>query len=517
MIIQCDACQTRFKLPDEKLKPEGVKVRCTKCETIFHVPGPAPAPVQPPPAEAVAAEKPAASDFDFSDSDQAPDAGQKTGSLDEFDFDEFNMEDVDAGDNEAPLSPPRDSEKSIPRPQVKEVGKELPDFNLPEDFSFDEEPDQSEPLADFSPEDLSLETGEENTVQEPASAETTNEFSVNDLSEPPSDDFSFSDEEEHTIGGDLGQTFDVGDDLGELPELGERPAPKVEEFGSGTDDEFSFTAEEPATETGEISGSRPAPAEFAFEAPPPREDAPSQTGEPAAEDFIFEREPIEAPSPREEEKSAPVPPPAPMPAPPPPAKSRKRSRKGSSRVKKRRKNRHTGLLLMLLLTAMLGGGYAYFAQLKGTWDPHILLRHLQQLTGTKAPEDPTVHIQLLNMRSSFVSNQNAGQLFVISGEVRNNYNHTRSAISVKGMIYDAKGQAVMQQTAFCGNPLDEAALRTLPYAKIEENMNNQFGDSLSNLDVAPGKTVPFTIVFKKLPEQVTEFNVEVADSRPGTR
>lgn len=40
MIVECDHCHTKFNLPDEKLKPEGVKVRCTRCKEIFEVPGP---------------------------------------------------------------------------------------------------------------------------------------------------------------------------------------------------------------------------------------------------------------------------------------------------------------------------------------------------------------------------------------------------------------------------------------------------------------------------------------------
>src|SRR5688572_192226 len=61
MIVKCDQCQTRFKIPDEKVTEKGVKVRCTKCQHTFRVkrtadgtamvvpPGGGPTP--PPPAE----------------------------------------------------------------------------------------------------------------------------------------------------------------------------------------------------------------------------------------------------------------------------------------------------------------------------------------------------------------------------------------------------------------------------------------------------------------------------------
>ncbi len=37
MIVKCDKCQTRFKIPDEKVTEKGVKVRCTKCQNTFRV------------------------------------------------------------------------------------------------------------------------------------------------------------------------------------------------------------------------------------------------------------------------------------------------------------------------------------------------------------------------------------------------------------------------------------------------------------------------------------------------
>lgn len=37
MIVKCDKCQTRFKIPDEKVTDKGVKVRCTRCQNAFRV------------------------------------------------------------------------------------------------------------------------------------------------------------------------------------------------------------------------------------------------------------------------------------------------------------------------------------------------------------------------------------------------------------------------------------------------------------------------------------------------
>jgi hypothetical protein len=88
---------------------------------------------------------------------------------------------------------------------------------------------------------------------------------------------------------------------------------------------------------------------------------------------------------------------------------------------------------------------------------------------------------------------------------------------VKGVLYNKEGKALLQQTVFCGNPLTQEAIRKLSYAKIEESMNNPFGESLSNLNIAPGKAISFTIVFRNLPADIAEFTVEAADSKPGTK
>jgi hypothetical protein len=49
-------------------------------------------------------------------------------------------------------------------------------------------------------------------------------------------------------------------------------------------------------------------------------------------------------------------------------------------------------------------------------------------------------------------------------------------------------------------------------AKIEGAMGNQFGDSLANLGVQPGKEIPFVIVFSGVPKEAAEFGVEVVSS-----
>ncbi len=145
------------------------------------------------------------------------------------------------------------------------------------------------------------------------------------------------------------------------------------------------------------------------------------------------------------------------------------------------------------------------------------LERLHALMRSQPEATESGQIRTLGLNGGFLQNRRAGRLFVIQGEAVNDYRESRSAIAVKGVLFDAKGAPLQQQTVFCGNPIDAGELQTLPFERIAERMNNQFGDSLSNLNVPAGKAVPFTIVFRNLPEGLSEFSVEVIDSRPASR
>ena len=50
MIVQCEQCHTKYNIDDSKITPQGVRVRCAKCQHVFSVKPPQ-APPPPPPAE----------------------------------------------------------------------------------------------------------------------------------------------------------------------------------------------------------------------------------------------------------------------------------------------------------------------------------------------------------------------------------------------------------------------------------------------------------------------------------
>jgi hypothetical protein len=279
-------------------------------------------------------------------------------------------------------------------------------------------------------------------------------------------------------------------------------------------DDTSFDFEEPQFDNNETAAESPAAqsgsdnlqfGEIDFSTDTPDEEAP---GFDVDDDFssasIEQKEEPEFLSPSQESSR----PPAddyddeePLPAPPPPKKS------SLSRI----------LVLLVLLLAILGGAAGFLFIQEGAINLNTIgqyLPFLQEYIGDAQVSSPGDRIGINVSGSSYVKGE-AGQMLVIQGAAVNNHPATRSAITIKGVLLDAQGQTLLQQTVFCGNKLADTALKTMTFAAIEEAMNNQFGDSLSNMNVAAGASIPFTIVFRNPPDGLANIKVEVVDSKPG--
>jgi hypothetical protein len=60
--------------------------------------------------------------------------------------------------------------------------------------------------------------------------------------------------------------------------------------------------------------------------------------------------------------------------------------------------------------------------------------------------------------------------------------------------------------------LTDSDLTSLELKTINERLNNRMGDNNVNTGIESGKTIPFTIVFSGVPEDVNELTVEVVKS-----
>ena len=560
MIVRCEACQTRFRLADEKIKAGGTKVRCSKCKEVFTVMPPEPEPAEetvdygsfnmekvadeapaedsppneePPsetsatedaaPPEESALEESSALDFSGLESEMG-DAVANDELADEFSFvDTSQLQNTeseageDTAEEESPAKEEPREESSLDESTAFNDAfseTEKPDGAM--EFEFNEEPEASESA---SSDEIDFSADESSAVDEIdfSTAEDTDE-------QEPSDEFSFADDS-----GD--DAFAFGDVEEKPPTSASEETSEPDEFSFGDEDPFaddssseweektsnedtSFDFEEPQFDNNEAAAESPAAqsgsdglqfGEIDFASDTPEEEAP---GFDSDDDFssasMEQKEEPESFSPSQESSR----PPAddyndeePLPAPPQPKKS------SLSRI----------LVLLVLLLVILGGAAGFLFIQEGAINLNTIgqyLPFLQEYIGEAPVSSPGDRIGINVFGSSYVNGE-AGQMLVIQGAAVNNHPATRSAITIKGVLLDAQGQTLLQQTVFCGNKLDDTALKTMSFAAIEEAMNNQFGDSLSNMNVAAGASIPFTIVFRNLPEGLANINVEVVDSKPG--
>ena len=122
-------------------------------------------------------------------------------------------------------------------------------------------------------------------------------------------------------------------------------------------------------------------------------------------------------------------------------------------------------------------------------------------------------INLAELNGYYTQNAEAGSVFVVTGMAVNNTNKARSFFQVRGILFSKKGEKLVQKEVYCGNVFSSKEVTTLPRAKIESDLMTKVGSKLSNINIAPGKSVPFTIIFFDLPQSSAEFSVEVVGSQ----
>ncbi len=175
------------------------------------------------------------------------------------------------------------------------------------------------------------------------------------------------------------------------------------------------------------------------------------------------------------------------------------------------------LLVLVLLVGGVYGGHTVLTKMGIDIPFEDTIRNIPfvgDLLKPKVKDTGNLYVNIIERKvvGSFVDNSKIGTLFVITGQIRNEYNHPRRFIKVKGRIYK-KGKVLFKtKTVYCGNVLSEKELASLNQAAITKRLNNRLGDKRSNMKVEKGRILPFMIVFSKAPDNLEEFTVEVAGS-----
>ena len=172
-------------------------------------------------------------------------------------------------------------------------------------------------------------------------------------------------------------------------------------------------------------------------------------------------------------------------------------------------------ILGIIVTNNLGIKIPFVSDIQIPYISDIKIPYLNGLLKSEA-QDIAGNLKISplgrTISAKFIENTRAGKIFVIVGQVRNEYDHPRSNIKITGKLYQNGKALVKSATVYCGNMLSDADLARMDIRAIGKRLQNRFGDNRSNIKVKTGKTIPFVIVFNELPANVDEYTVEVAGS-----
>jgi len=198
---------------------------------------------------------------------------------------------------------------------------------------------------------------------------------------------------------------------------------------------------------------------------------------------------------------------------------------------KKRSGRKASILALAIVFLLAAGGFVFYEKSEDfnkAWDYIAALRQYLAVW-----EEKEGKITLDKLRGFYVENRLMGRIFVIEGQAVNQWNESRSFIRVKGTLLNTQGQKVQESGAYCGNILSEKDLKEMTKEAIHKSLSSQFGISFSNMNIPPGKAVPFMIVFTdfplegvgakppekagEAPADLSDFTVEVMGSQKGSK
>jgi len=167
------------------------------------------------------------------------------------------------------------------------------------------------------------------------------------------------------------------------------------------------------------------------------------------------------------------------------------------------------IIILGIIAALLLGAGAFII-----YNPFdIEIPFVSDFLGSKA--DPKGNLKITpvtnTINGDYVDTK-YGTLFVIRGNVKNDYKHPRSYIKVTGKLYTKGKKLSGTEMVYCGNIVSEQDIANFESALLKKRLLNRGGDKKSNVKVKPGGTIPFMIIYENPSPDLDEFTVEAESS-----
>ena len=176
-------------------------------------------------------------------------------------------------------------------------------------------------------------------------------------------------------------------------------------------------------------------------------------------------------------------------------------------------------LIVIVFVMIVAVTALVFLQFRGVVNipylDHVSIPFLSKLESAQPADMGNLKIATSDVASRFLDGTKAGRLFIVTGNVKNDYSQPRSFIQVSGSLYIKGKMLAKTATAYCGNVIPDLALSQMSVAEIDARLDNRSGERDTNVNVKPGEERPFMVVFSDLPESLEEFTVTVVGSSAG--
>ena len=187
------------------------------------------------------------------------------------------------------------------------------------------------------------------------------------------------------------------------------------------------------------------------------------------------------------------------------------------------KKKGVSIPLVILLLLVIAGGGVFALNQAGIKIPYVdqyvsqaegyITKLLSGKEKTPADEKGVLRIRTENVDSKFTDNPNTGKLFVVTGNIKSDYQEPRTGIKLEGSLFVQGKQLAKMETVYAGNIISDIELSSLDQEAIKAKLADT-GTDAAALTVKPGGKLPFMVVFANLPANLEEFTIEVTESSP---
>ncbi|MEA2059039.1 MAG: zinc-ribbon domain-containing protein [Thermodesulfobacteriota bacterium] len=512
MIITCEKCGTKFSLDESLLKQEGSKVRCSQCRHIFM----SYPPLAQSPRKIIPESDRTAMDKETEEIDDLSNFDLDEKDLNfEFEFETPDEADPDAKDLEFDSEDTEDSLEIEIEDDTESLSIEDKDELDPLEFEIDDESDDTLDIEledDTDNLDFELEGESENLLDVETHDETDElDFEIDDELQLMKDELSEfetdsagPDDTSPALQGLKDQMPDKTDQDLESFDLESFDIDAIESSfqKAGQGDPLEENLDEPGKENAEPKQEAESISQpLSFERQAPLEDT-QVVADPEKDSDNQEKDEVKVADEVDNEEDDLI---------PHPDLNKKDRNKKPAKLRK-------SIMAALFLVLFLFAGYC-LCIMRGIEIPYITSLEIPYLTEHLKPVEKTPDIRLVPDKKSvtgkFINNETEGTLFIITGRVTSNSNIPAAHAKVTGTLITKGKNKAMEKTVFCGNTLDDDALKTYEFSRIEQVMSRKKGENNMNTHISQDRPVPFMVVFKDLPDNLENFTITVTDFDQG--